>query len=89
MITAKEAKHQSLVNSELKEHLRMIESRILKEITEGGTCVTICVYNPIRGELKNALLKELNNLGYKAEYELAKPSSLYDVDRLYISWAEA
>ena len=63
MITAKEAKHQSLVKSELQEYLRVIEKQIISAINNGSTSARIDIHTPIRGELKNVLLKELDDLG--------------------------
>jgi hypothetical protein len=95
MIKAEEAWRKSVLHKELKWAMDEIEKNILKNIERGKFDVNVPCSDSIKSELLEVLLKELYELGYKAEYIKAKPlpcgcppDQWYSEDYLHISWSK-
>lgn len=73
MISAAEAKRKALLNTDLKSELSMIEERIEEAISYGLMTATISIGNGYEDDKKDAIIKELELLGYDVEYCPPKP----------------
>ena len=72
MITAKEARQRSMVNSKLKDVMGRMEEYVQDAIKRGDTSTSI----PTKGftlEEADAILSEFQRLGYMVTYETPKP----------------
>lgn len=74
MISAKEAYEESMLHSVLKNEMDTIEKSIVLATESGRTYVVI----PLGAKgythaVRTAIMKKLENLGYKTEYTPAKP----------------
>lgn len=74
MISAKEAYVESMLHSVLKKEMDTIEKSIILATESGRTYVVI----PLGAKgytyaVRIAIMKKLENLGYKTEYEPSKP----------------
>ena len=81
MISASEAKRKSIINSKGKHCLNSLEKCINSAINEGLRSAIMSIdltamdnsYINESGEIKDAIVEELVKLGYKVEFEFAKP----------------
>ena len=69
MITAKEAKKQSVFNSALQGELEKIEGAIQKAIDEGKFRCRYAKWSTYTKEEETMILEELRSHGFKAEYD--------------------
>lgn len=79
MISANEAKRKSIINSEGKKYLKNLEERINRAIKDGLCSATIAIdlIKPDNAfddsqKIRNAIVEELVELGYKVEFEYAR-----------------
>ena len=73
MINAKEAKRKTLLNTKLKSHMKDIEKSVEKAIELGWYDTSVSFTDNLDPCLVDALIKELESLGYTAKYEPSKP----------------
>ncbi len=95
MINAKEAYQKSIINSKAKQEMVRIEKDIWNAIKKGEFRVRIdhCEWTD---DVKNAIIGELDSLGYNAAHEAAKPlppgcpsDQWYSTSVLKVSWGGA
>lgn len=84
MISASEAKRQSILNSTAKKYIERLEGAIKKASKNGDCSATISIdivesdstFDKPYVKLRNAIVEELVNLGYTVDFEYAKPIPL-------------
>lgn len=95
MITAREAKKQSLFNSTLKEEINGIGIAIAAAIKEGKFECTYSKYGQYTKQEETMILEELRSCGFKVEYDRNEMPAGCRSDQwgpysyLKISWEEA
>lgn len=94
MITAKEAKKQSVFNSTLKEEMEKIYKNMNESIALGKLSCQYAKWGAYTKDEEALILEKLRSLGYKAEYnrneQFGCPCDQMDpYSYLKISWEEA
>ena len=94
MINAKEARRRTLLNTKLKDFMSEIDIQINKAIERGDYHVRVTA-NGYSKELIDAVMEELELLGYQMEFHIEVPcpagcrsDQWWDESYLRIDWEE-